>query len=124
MQKMINYPAKPMKTLLVDFSKLTKNGIVDMFIRNFECGSMLAEALNEKYYNNISAPYDKIVFKCLDKQRVTASFFEGFFSKINYKKESVKDYILCIDSSELGFFNEKEMLSGAKKNFYKNICGE
>lgn len=108
-----------MKKLLVDFKKLTKNGSVEMFINDFDCGVMLADSFNAMSGDG----WDSISFFCFDKQRVTASFFEGFFSKLNYRKNNVKEYIMSVDGSGIGLINEKEMINGLKRNFYKNIEG-
>lgn len=111
-----------MKKLLVDFKKLTRGNSVEMFINDFDCGIMLADSLNGMIGGS-GEGYESICFSCMKGQRITASFFEGFFSKINYRKDNIKEYIMSVDGADIGLVNEKEMINGLKRNFYKNIEG-
>ncbi len=111
-----------MNKLLVDFKKLTKGNSVEMFINDFDCGIMLADSFNGMIGVD-GKGYESICFSCMKGQRITASFFEGFFSKINYRKDNIREYIMSVDGAGIGLVNEKEMINGLKRNFYKNLEG-
>lgn len=78
-----------------------------------------------KFVNDLVADgsFDAVSITCSGEQRIASGFFEGLFSELKYKKDNIKDYIRSVSTVDIGFNNEKGLLTALKRNFYRNIEG-